>query len=89
MWGVHDNAVRKGIRAGTIYLHPDGSVDVEASDEVWGRRHELRLALYDPDALDPATLKRIETELAEAGEWLARTGYSAILKEATDALRRD
>jgi hypothetical protein len=77
-WRVNHSAINKAIAAGTVQLHDDGSVDVAASDAVWGRRHEWRLAIYHPDALDPETLERIEAELARAREWLARTSFSAI-----------
>ena len=36
MWGIDEAAIRKVIRAGTVYRHPNGSVNVEASDEIWG-----------------------------------------------------
>lgn len=44
--GVSRQAVSKAVRAGLVFLDDDGRVDVEASDEVWGRRHALAQITY-------------------------------------------
>jgi hypothetical protein len=74
MWDVCENAVRKAIRVGTVRLHPDGSVDVEASDAIWGRRHALRAATALPiwTGLDPETQARLDAESAELNAWTER-----------------
>jgi hypothetical protein len=41
--GVDPNVITKAIAAGTVFLHPDGGVDVEASDAGWGARRAARL----------------------------------------------
>jgi hypothetical protein len=60
--GVDEAAIRKAIRRGEVHLHPDGSVNVEASDVDWGHWHEFRTT---PVELDPAWCQRIDAELEE------------------------
>jgi hypothetical protein len=71
-WGVSAQAIDKAVYCGTVLLNDDGSVDVAASDQVWGARHLARTA---PIALDPETAARIDRELAElhhvTEKWLA------------------
>lgn len=67
MWDVDESAIRKAIRAGQVRLHPDGSVDVETSDEIWGRMHLLR---NTPTPMDPEVAARVDATLAELQPWL-------------------
>jgi len=73
MHGVDESAIRKAIRQGSVFLHPDNTVDVAASDEVWGRWHASNVARRQPMTLDPQTDARIDAALArtdEAWAWL-------------------
>lgn len=69
LWGVSETAIRKAIARGLVFLHEDGTVDAELSDEVWGRRYELRTGAAE---LDPATAARLDAEFAESWAWTER-----------------
>lgn len=55
-------AICHAVAAGTVVLMPDGSVDVELSDEIWAR---ARLRRGDPTGLSPAKAARFRREDAK------------------------
>ncbi len=89
-WVRCPQALHEAVRAGLVFLNPDGSVALAASDSVWGRRHALNLAIWGPEhgrrgapeLLDPEEAARIS---AERPAWCKRILAELVeLREWTD-----
>lgn len=48
--GVTPQAIDKAVKAGTVLLNRDGSVNLRLSDAIWGRRHAAWLGGADDAA---------------------------------------
>ncbi len=71
MRGVSHTAINKAARQGLVFVNDDDTVNVEASDAVWWRRHAFNGRA--PVEMDAETAARLDQELAETWTALLRS----------------
>jgi hypothetical protein len=82
--GVDPNVITKAIAAGTVFLHPDGGVDVEASDAVWGARRVARFRAGAQMTEIQERRRQAELEYLQATITLEKQKYQEGLARLVD-----